>query len=125
MYDAPKEHLISKELVRIRRLDRRLVKFDLSELADLKKKYQELSKEQQISCGKQYVEGREKLLIEGKLDEITKAIQGYQQVKKSSVRIRIDPIKERGDAAAPYYSFVQGDIRGSSLSRHMHHSRSG
>ena len=67
-----REHRILAELARIRQIDSKLTRFDLSQYREQKARYQHMSREQQAECKRLFEAERKKLGTEEKINELAK-----------------------------------------------------
>jgi hypothetical protein len=72
-----REHAIVSQLERIRAVNKQLEHFDLSQYRNLQQAFQRLSKEQQVQCKRLFTEERDKLAVEGAIDQFASRAETY------------------------------------------------
>ena len=72
-----REHVLATDLSRLEALDKRLLRFDLSQNHDLQQNFQRLSEKQQAELKTWFVEEREKLGAEEAIGELASRAEAY------------------------------------------------
>ena len=85
----PKRHNLLRELDRIRKADKRLKQFNLSDMADLNARYKRLSPEQKKRCQTQFIENRVKLNVETEMTRLAEESRSYQEHFTYSVEMAV------------------------------------
>ena len=75
----PRQHRLTAELDRIRKLDAHLRRFDLSQLRELQSEYRHLTPEQKRACMELFHEGRVKLDVEATIGDLAGDASEYQR----------------------------------------------
>ena len=94
-----RERTVMSELERIKRMDARLLRFDLSEYRDLSKAYKQMNKKQRAVCKRMYAEERHKAEIENNIRRLAARAEAYavqfdQCIDHTCASLQADSIRD-------------------------------
>ena len=104
---------LSRRIVRIRDVDQRLRRFDLAAWTALRRRYRQLTAEQQAKCQALFEKGRKEILAEGALEKLAKRAEASHAELIAQVERAQEALKneEVADAVASLKGAVEAEGR--------------